>query len=215
MIAGVPGAGKSEAVKSCADQYPAHCIYIQAVRGEGTPWSFAHSLGNHWGYAKPSFGSVQEARMAFGPYFPSDSLLIVDESQYLHQKNRHTGKTGEALEWVRGLAETWGFQVALCGDLDLVTAVASMPQLQSRMRRSVIIKRVNARDVSEIVDGTGWESREAMSALSAIAKHKGGLRNVENVIRVAELFAGNDMPQLAHLKAAIVDMKLAPKGGFK
>ena len=47
MIAGIPGAGESEAVMQYAAEH--YCVYIQAVKGEGTPWSFAHSLGDLWG----------------------------------------------------------------------------------------------------------------------------------------------------------------------
>ena len=211
MIAGIPGSGKSQAVAQYAAQNSRNCVYVQAVRGEGTPWNFAHSLGDLWGYSKPTFRTVQEARMAFGYCLTKDDLLIIDEGQYLNQKNRRTGKTGEALEWVRGVAETWGFQVALCGDLDRLSAVATMPQLQSRMRRPVVIDRVNPADVAAMVDGTGFEGRDALAALEAVAKQRGGLRNVENVVRVAHLFAGGDAPQLVHLRAAITDMKLEVK----
>ena len=215
MVAGVPGTGKSEAIKAYAEMNAKRCIYIQAVRGEGTPWNFAHSLGEYWGYSKPVFRTVQEARMKFAQYIGPDKLLLVDESQYLHQKNRRTGMTGEAIEWLRGVSDTAGFQVALCGDLNLLSAVASMPQLQSRMRRPGVIEGVNPKDVVALTAGTGFEGREAVNALVAVSGLKGGLRNVENVIRLASLFAGHDTPQLPHLKAAILDMKLAPKGGAK
>lgn len=153
--------------------------------------------------------------MKFASAIGRDRMLIVDEAQYLDQKNRRTGKTGEALEWLRGMAETGGFPVVLCGDLNLVPAVASMTQLQSRMRRPVIIDGVAAKDVEALATGTGLEGPEAIKALTAVAGQRGGLRNVENVIRLAGLFAGSEAPGLSHLKAAILDMRLAPKGGLK
>jgi hypothetical protein len=176
MIAGVPGTGKTEALKNYAAQHAEHGVYLQAVRGEGTPWNFAHSLGDFWGYAKPTFRTVQEARMAFGHYLGQNSLLIIDEGQYLNQKNRRTGQTGEAIEWLRGTAETWGFLVALCGDLSLLSVVSSMPQVQSRMRRPVIIQEVNRSDVTALAQDTGFDSPDAISVLVAVARQKGGLR---------------------------------------
>ncbi|PCJ05272.1 MAG: hypothetical protein COB16_16445 [Rhodobacteraceae bacterium] len=51
-----------------------------------------------------------------------------------------------------------------------------------------------------------------LQGVGAIARLKGGLRNVANVTRLAQLFAGTANPTPAHLKAAIQDMKLAPRG---
>lgn len=39
--------------------------------------------------------------------------------------------------------------------------------------------------------------------VKGVAALRGGLRNVENVIRVSQMFAGGDVPDLSHLKAAI------------
>ncbi len=213
MVAGTPGTGKTAALRHYAETHRHQCIYVQAVRGEGTPWNFALSLQAIWGTSGPAFQSLQEARMRFASYIGRDTLLIVDEGQYLHKKNRRTGRSGEALEWVRGVSETGEFPVVLCGDLNLIPAVASMPQLQSRMRRPVVIDGVTAGDVDAVVSGTGFDSPDAIRALRAVSRLRGGLRNVENVIRLAAIFSGNVAPGLSHLKAAILDMKLAPKGG--
>jgi hypothetical protein len=147
--------------------------------------------------------------------YTKNTLLLIDEGQFLNQHNRKTGKTGEALEWTRGLAETWGQQIAFCGDLTLASAIATMPQLQSRMRRPVIIGRVNPNDVAALIEGTGFKTAEITYLLTALAALKGELRNVENVVRLAGLFAGSDAPTFAHVKAATIDMKLMPKGGLK
>ena len=214
MIAGAPGVGKTKAVKHFADQLGDRCIYIPAVCGEGTPWHFAQSLSRWW-VSVERFNSVVEARELFARYIGPDRLLIVDEAQYLDQKPKYSGMKGEAFEWLRGMAESGQFQLVLCGDLRLVPAVAAMPQLHSRVRagRPVVIESVTTADVQAIASGTGFAMPDAISMLTAVARQKGGLRNVENVLRLARLFAGNGRPELAHLKAAILDMKLAPKGG--
>lgn len=138
---------------------------------------------------------------------------MVDEAQYLKQKNRRTGQTGEAFEWLRAMADDGGFDVVFCGDLTLPNAIGEMPQLRSRLLRPLILKTVNRADVAAIVEGSAFGNDASIDALCAVARLPGGLRNVENVIRMATLFTGDATPNVAHLKAAIVDMKLAPKGG--
>ena len=103
--------------------------------------------------------------------------------------------------------------MVFCGDLNLPRAIETMPQLQSLIMRPVVIKQTSRKDVAAVVEGTAFDTPATIDALHAIARLKGGLRNVENVTRLAQLFVGNASPTPDHLKAAIIDMKLAPKGG--
>lgn len=214
MIAGGPGIGKTTAIRHFCDSLGHDAIYIQAARGEGTAWNFAHALANLWGHFRPTFNCLSEARDKIAQIIGGSSVLVVDEAQYLHQRNGKTGQTGEAFEWVRAAADTAGFDVVFCGDLNLPNAINAMPQLRSRMMRPVVIKQVSKADVAAIVEGTPFATRKAIDVLFLIAKLHGGLRNVENVIRLASLFAGNGYPGIEHLTAAIEDMKLSPKGGM-
>lgn len=213
MIAGSPGIGKTQAIKFFCDRLGQDSIYIPAARGEGTAWNFAKSLAGIFGGADViKFNTLAEARMILSRFIGNRRLLAVDEAQYLQQKNRKTGQTGEAFEWIRATADMGGFDVVFCGDLNLISAVNAMPQLQSRMLRPVVIKEASRADVAAVVEGTAFSMSNAIDALHGVARMRGGLRNVSNVTRVAQLFAGADHPTLAHLKAAIIDMKLAPKG---
>jgi len=215
MIAGAPGIGKSMAVQRFCDRLEHDAIYMQAARGEGTAWNVAHALANLWGSARPAFNCHSEARDILAEYIGAGRVLIVDEAQYLHQRNRRTGQVGEAYEWLRAGAEAGGFKLVFCGDMTLVPAIATMPQLQSRMMRPVVIERASREDVAALVEGTAFHTAKAIDALHAVARLHGGLRNVENVARIAQLFAGSEPPGPEHLKAAIHDMKLTPKGGRK
>ena len=140
MIAGSPGVGKTEAIKRHCAQIGQDAMYIQAAKGEGTAWSFALTLASLWGYSAPRFNTLAEARLLLSRYIGERRLLMVDEAQYLHQKNGKTGQVGEAFEWIRATADMGRFDVVFCGDLTLVSAINVMPQLQSRMLRPVVIK---------------------------------------------------------------------------
>lgn len=211
MIAGTPGVGKSETVKRFARHVGDTAVYVQVARGEGTAWSFAKALAAQWP-GSTYFNTLFDARAILSDYIGEGRLLIVDEAQYLSQKNRRNGQTGEAYEWLRATSETGRFHIVFCGDLNLISAVSAMPQLQSRMMRPVIIREASREDVEAMVRGTAFESDRSIDALHAVARLKGGLRNVENVARIATMFAGDDIPTVSHLKAAITDMKLGQKG---
>lgn len=211
MIAGSPGVGKSEALKHFVAQETANCLYIQAVRGEGTPWNFAGSLRRQVGRYVRDYGDQEQARHNISQAIAPGTLLIVDEAQYLNRKPKN-GEKGDTLEWLRGLAETGGFPVILCGDMKLLGAVEAIPQLDSRIRSRTIIPRATRADVAAVARAYGFDDPLAVQALEAVAGQAGGMRNVQNVMEFANRFAGNERAGLSHMKAAISHMKLAPKG---
>lgn len=216
MIAGAPGVGKTATLErfTAAHEIDRGVAYIQAAKGEGTAWNFATSMCAIWGQSAPEFVSLSEARQKFARYL-RDSILIVDEAQYLDQKNHRNGQTGEVFEWLRAMSETGGCKIVFAGDLALPGAISKMPQLLSRIRRPVVVRMASRADVAAMVEGTSFCIPACLDALHAIAKKPGGLRNVESVTTLAQLFAGDDAPGLIHVKAAIHDMKLGPKGGVK
>lgn len=213
MIAGAPGTGKTTAIRRVCDRLEGQALFITAARGEGTVWNFAKSLGRLWGHVPP-YNTHAEARYMFAGIIGAGKVLVIDEAQYLDQKNRRTGQTGEAFEWLRATADLGGFHLVFCGDLDLPRAISAMPQLQSRLMRPVVIRQVSRADVAAIVAGTPFDAAAMIDALHGVAQLKGGLRNVQNVTRLALLFAGTAAPQLEHLRAAIIDMKLSSKGAL-
>lgn len=213
MISGAPGVGKTLTVKQFCRSLGHDAIYMQAAKGEGTAWNFAIALAGGWGYHFPHFNTLAQARQTFTSYIGKGSLVVIDEAQYLNQRNARNGLVGEAYEWFRGVAEDGRFDVVFCGDLTLASAIQSFPQLNSRMRRPIVIKAATENDVKAVAGGSGFESRATIRVLHAVAVLPGGLRNVENVLRTAIAFAGSEQPNQMHLKAAVVDMKLSPKGG--
>ncbi len=207
MIAGGPGTGKTTAVTRFCDRLGHDALFITAARGEGTVWNFAKVLASLWGNV-PAYNTQADARLIFAGLIGPGKVLVIDEAQYLNQKNRRTGQTGEAFEWLRATADLGKFHLVFCGDLDLPRAIEAMPQLQSRMMRPVVIHHASRADVAAIVAGTRLDRVEFGDVLHGVAKLKGGLRNVVNVARLAQLFAGDGEVTLEHIRAAIIDLKL-------
>tara|TARA_R110002074_G_scaffold86881_3_gene191895 strand:+ start:94 stop:867 length:774 start_codon:yes stop_codon:yes gene_type:complete len=209
IVSGAPGIGKTAALKAFKAETDA--IYVQVAKGEGTPRNFAYVFFLAFMGGRPAFTSISEARSLIECYMDKRTL-IVDEAQYLDQRTRGNPQKGEVFEWLRAASEHGGFNLVFAGDRSLADIIGRFPQLQSRMVRPVVIDSVSIADVTAILEGTPFTGREAVYALHAIGRLPGGLRNVENVLRMATAFAGADVPNTAHLKAAILDMNLAPRG---
>lgn len=208
MVAGVPGVGKTTAIKEYCNDLGNDAFYLKAAIGEGTAWNLATSIITLFNGPGHHFNALSEAREIVRSYLGRNRLVVVDEAQHLIQRNRKSNITGEAFGWLVDVAEDGGFDVVFSGDLTLADHVRATPRMSSRMRRPVIIREVTEGDVQAVAEGTGLESRDCIRALHAIARLSGGLRNVENVLRIAVAFAGSEVPNAMHLKAAIADMKL-------
>lgn len=208
MIAGGPGTGKTTAVRRFCEARGHDALYVQAARDEGTVSNTAHALARLFGDAVPHFKTLADARFILAQQIGRNRLLVVDEAQYLNQRHTKTGQIGAAFEWLRAMADEGRFHLVFCGDLHLPRAIEAMPQLQSRMMRPVIIGRVSRADVAAVVAGTRVDRAQFIEVLHGVAQLKGGLRNVANVAQLAQLFAGEGEVTLAHLKAAIIDLKL-------
>jgi DNA transposition AAA+ family ATPase len=205
MIAGAPGVGKTRTVQEfcAAEGYDA--IYLCVARGEGKPSAIADNILSMFG-VMANGKSLSQMRDAVEQYVGTGRVLVVDEAQHL---------TDDGIEWLRAASEGGGFDLVFAGDLALERRVNGLPQLQRRMLRPVVLTGVTKGDVEAFVADSAFAgSSAAVDALHAVARVRGGnLGNVENVLRLAELFAGASTPTLDHLRAAILDMKLEPKGG--
>ncbi|KHQ52997.1 AAA family ATPase [Mameliella alba] len=223
MISAGTGVGKTTEIQRLCHEIGSEAMYVDVARGEGTPWNFAARLAQCWPeYQRPVFNGLADAREVLAHWISRPTvldnwtrrILLVDECQYLAQKDRKTGLVGSALEWMRALGETGEFHIVMCGDMNLTRIVATMPQLESRIIRPVVIPHVSRADLAAVLEGTAFMQSEMINTLHKMCVLKGGLRHVEKVTRHAQRFAGGATPTLAHLEAAISDMKLMPKGEF-
>jgi hypothetical protein len=202
MIAGAPGVGKSRTLFEFCAGIGYDAIVLTVASGEGSPFDLATELARM--YRENANGkSLAYLRDMFARWIGPGRLIAVDEAQYL---------TPKGAEWLRALAEDGGIDLVLCGDLALSAMVEGIPQLRSRMVRPVLVAGVSEPDVSALATEYGYSDALAVKALHAVACRAGGLRNVQNVLRLAKLFAGAAPPDLGHLKAAIIDMKLGMEG---
>lgn len=214
MIAGRPGVGKTSALDRFHADRRGEVLRITATAGMASPWWMATELLKGWGVdPRRDGGGLETAFAQLARYVPANGyrMILVDEAQYLDQRSRRADQ-GAGFEWLRGLTEKAGIALALAGDLALSGGIERFPQLRSRMVRPVVIDRVTPRDVAGVAASYGVTGPIEMKALMAVARKAGALRNVGNVLKLASIFAGRASIGGEHIAAAILDLKLAPRG---
>ncbi|KPQ07735.1 MAG: AAA domain [Rhodobacteraceae bacterium HLUCCA12] len=205
MIAGAPGTGKTKALEFFASGLGHDAIDVPIASGIGTENGIADLLLRAFAIQGNGMSLVAKHE-TLSRYIGRGRAVILDECENLSAK---------AASSIASLAEMTGFDLVLCGGLDLQHQVNRVPALRSRVHasRPVIIKQASRADVACLVDGTAFATDAAIKLLHAVAQVRdGGLRNVEAAMHQATLFAGADRPTVEHLAWAIRDLKLAPKG---
>jgi DNA transposition AAA+ family ATPase len=212
MIAGAPGTGKSEVMRQfLAETHRA--FSFEAVSGEGGIWSAAHGIFRALDLGQPNSRDLPGDRQRIAERLGLGGMLIVDEAQYLVQKNPRGKDNIDALEWLRKVSEEGCCSIVFVGDLALLDAVEKLPQLRRRMLRPIIVRRVTKADVEAVVARAGFNDAVVVDVLFAVARRGGGLGDVATILSHAPLFAGGGKVQPFHIMTAIEDLKLQPKGG--
>lgn len=212
MIAAAPGMGKTETLLHY--RHSAKRTFLTTcVAGESSPLSLAFGLMRSLDLGEPNNCRMPAERLRIAEAVGADGMLILDEAQNLVQAYPRGGANYDAFEWLRALAEDGCFSLVFAGDLKLLDVMDRLPQLRSRMRRPVVVRKVPKADVEALAARRGLSDVRAVEALCAVARHHGALRDVANVIDHAALFAGGGQIEVAHIVAAIEDLKLTPKGG--
>lgn len=159
----------------------------------------------------PNGRDLLGARRKIAEEIGPDGLLMIDEAQYLVQRNPRGKDSWDSLEWLRAMAEDGCFSLAFCGDLALQETATRLPQLWRRMRRRVIIKHVSKQDVTALVTSRGISDRNMIEVLFQVARRGGGLGDVDNAIDHARLLSGEAVPAGAYILAALEDLNLVAK----
>ncbi|MGG7567738.1 AAA family ATPase [Rhodovulum sp. DZ06] len=217
MISGAPGIGKTEALLHLCEELGAQdAVYLRVAKGEGRPWNIAYNLLNAMGFhesALSSYGSLTQRREYLARIVGKSCIVLVDEAQNLHEYDGKSRLMGAGFEWLRAMQEEGGFALAFIGDTTLSPIIADMPQLWSRMRRPLTLKSVGAGDAALLAARWGVTDAKALAALDAVARGRGSLRTVVNVLAAAADFAGGAAPDGAAIRAAILAEGLTMKGG--
>ncbi len=212
MISGAPGIGKTETLRYFETQDPNGVLLLTVTKGEGNPLNVAKALAAKFGMSQLKgydlFALRKEVAACIGP----KRILLIDEAQNLYQRHKVLD-TGSSFEWLWAASEDGGFDLVFCGDLTLQNIIAGLPHLQSRMRRPITAKAVSRADVVAMAGRSGLTQKPEVNLLAAVAVLPGGLRNVANVVRLADMFAGQESVGALHLKAAVADLNLEPHGG--
>lgn len=207
MIAGIPGAGKSETINHyCATQQ--NVVYHSMTAGEGKIWDLAVGLMETLSIGTPNSRRMREERHRIAEAVGAETLLIIDEAQYLSNYNPRGGFNYDAYEWLRAMAEEGHFSVTFCGDLALYEAINAVPQLRRRVIRPVIIRSVPKADAIAVARHLGVSDLSMLEALAQVAKRFGGIADVVKVIDHAKRFCTGDDIERTALSAAITDLKL-------
>jgi hypothetical protein len=208
MVAGAPGSGKTDALHRFRSEAPDMLVYT-AVSGEGGVFNLACGLCDLVGVKRPKSTDVADARRRIAAEIGPGGFLIIDEAQYLVQRNPKGRDNPEALDWARGVAEEGFFGLALVGDLSLRDAVADMPQLDRRAHPRVVVESVPQEDVAALCQARGLTDPKVIAALAIKARRLGGLGYVEAIHEDARDMSDTGTPALEDYLAA---MKLFEEG---
>lgn len=212
LICGAPGVGKSQAVQHFASA-TANVRILSAVCGEGGVWNFANELCRMLDIEEPNARRLPEERRRIAEALGAESMLIIDEAQYLVQRNTRGKDDWSAFEWLRGMMEEGALSLVFCGDLTLRELQTVAPSLWRRMRRRNIILRAPKGDVEAVAARWQIADPEAVKVLFEVARKGGGaLGDVVNICDEARVMAGQGAICLDHVLAAIEDLKLLPIG---
>lgn len=212
LIAGAPGVGKTETIWRFKRMTPAVFIH-KAVQGEGGVWNLANELCRMLDIDAPNGRRLPEERRRIAEAFGAESMLIVDEAQYLTQRNTRGKDDWQAFEWLRFMAEEGMLSLVFCGDLTLRELENVSPPLWRRMRRRNIIARAPKADVTAVATLWNITAPQAIDLLFTVARKGGALGDVVSVCREAHMLAGEGQITLEHVLAALEDLKLIPRIG--
>lgn len=208
---GKSGVGKSEALLRFVQETPKALLHT-VVCAEAKPFTLAGRLMRLLDIGEPNSRDLPSAREKITEAIGPEGMLILDEAQSLVYQNPRGGANYETFSWIQALVTEGCISVVLCGELKLADAVATLPGLNRRLTRPVIIRKVPKGDVETVAAHDGVTDRKAVDELYSVARRHGALGDVRNVLDEARLFAGGGPIELAHIMAAIEDLKLQAMG---
>ena len=227
-ISGGTGIGKTEALTKFCQQQNGRSIFHSVMKGQGNPYDLATLLLglDLVFHDRPHLEVIQLGKKRYADLgndlnaasaliadeIGPDRILMLDEGQNLNQRHKKTSERGASFGWLQGLVAKGGFKLIICGDLTLAPMIEADKQLHTRMIRRRKINTNTRADVAAYLSDSELDTPEIVEVLYQVARRTGGLRMVKRVIDAAQGFAGDGALTSAHIRAAIIDNNLEPKG---
>lgn len=198
VVVGVPGVGKTEALKHYAASNP-HVWLASMEPSTAKPGMMMREIGRAMGLDLRSLAdaSVEIRRRAQG----SQGLILIDDGQFLSTL---------ALDQLRTIHDKAQIGIAIVGNEALYANIngsgrkTELAQLFSRVGMRANIQKPAEGDVSALL--RAWDIADAAETkwLRVIARKPGALRGLTKLLRLATLLAdGEDQPRsLKHMQAA-------------
>lgn len=202
MIAGAPGVGKTETLFRFRQETP-DAVFHTATAEEGGARNLALALCKSLDLPRPNLRDLAQTRQEIAEAIDGEGFLMIDEAQYLCQRNHRGSDNWEALEWLRRMAEDGSFALVICGDLRLLDALRNAPQLARRTHPRVVLSCSTPNDVRTFCNGRGFTDPKEIGRLSRLAKRYGGIGDVAEVLTTASAMSGGCVPNASDVRAAI------------
>ena len=203
MITGAPGVGKSATIEYFIENECYEAIVFQATAGEGGEWNLGCALYDLLRLGVPNARDRGETRREIADTIGPNGFLIIDEAQYLVQRNMRGADSWDCLEWVRSMSEYGGFGMAFVGDLTLDSIVYDLPQLKRRTHPRLTLTHVTARDADIFCKANGLTDGKTIKTLARVAKSFGGLGDLAEIFATAKDMNGDKLPTPDDIHASL------------
>ena len=191
-------------------------VEIRAVDGEGGMWNFVNALCRALEIDAPNSNRVFAERGRIAEAIGCETMLIVDEAQYLVRRNTKGRDDWEAFEWLWGMAEDGMVGLAFCGHLNLTELETACPSLWRRLKPRVIKERPSKSDRMAIACQWGIGQPDEIEALLNATRRTGGaFGDIADVCKEIMSRTDGDEPSMDHLLAALESLGMQPSSGDK
>lgn len=199
IVIGEPGVGKTITMQNYRQARSSVWVATMSADTAGqVPMleELGYALGLHI-----AGGAAKMRRQIVGRVRGTGGLIMIDEAQHLDFK---------AIEALRGIYDASGIGMVLCGNPRLMVKVGQLPQVNSRVGRKVVLRKVDHEDVVKLAKQWDVATRDELNFLHTISQHPGGMRCVVKTLRLATLAADADggKVDMRHLSLAWSELAL-------
>lgn len=198
VVVGVPGVGKTEALKHYAASNP-HVWLASMEPATTKPGMMMREIGRAMGLELKSLAdaSLEIRRRVEG----TQGLILIDDGQFLSTL---------ALDQLRTIHDKAQIGIAIIGNAALYANIngsgrkTELAQLFSRVGMRANIHKPSDGDISALLRAWDIADAEETKWLRVIARKPGALRSLTKLLKLATLLAdGEDQPRrLKHMQAA-------------